>query len=259
MSAPTDKTFVRQLERKDGSVLNIHQSEIGDVGCVVWDAAIVLTLYLETNDFRCGDSGNILENKNAIELGAGTGIVGLQAACLGANVTITDLQDFVPLMKLNIEKNQHLLQGSVEAKCLKWGTTVEDKNPDYVFLADCIYYEESLEPLVDTITQLSSPSTIVFCCYEERTTGNKPELQKRFFELISQSFQIDEIPLENQDPVFRSEDIHIMKFRKKIIDWHNIAQWKSVVLFFSSPFIDPGIEDCLHLQGLVFIIYEQQN
>lgn len=73
------KTFIREFERKDGSSLSIHQCEIGDVGCVVWDAAIVLSSYLQTEDF----TPEILSGASTIELGAGTGIVGLQAASLG--------------------------------------------------------------------------------------------------------------------------------------------------------------------------------
>jgi len=38
-----------------------------------------------------------------------------------ANVTVTDLEDLQPLLKLNIEKNQQLIRkGSITAKVLKW-------------------------------------------------------------------------------------------------------------------------------------------
>ena len=76
--------FVREFTRKNDTVLVINQCEVGDVGCVVWDAALVLSSYLETKDFQ-DNSGqtSLLRDKHVIELGAGTGIVGLQAACLG--------------------------------------------------------------------------------------------------------------------------------------------------------------------------------
>lgn len=77
-----DKIFVREFERDDGSVLKISQLEVGDVGCVVWDAAIVLASYLECDDWR-KDGSSILAGKSFLELGAGTGLVGLHAACLG--------------------------------------------------------------------------------------------------------------------------------------------------------------------------------
>jgi predicted nicotinamide N-methyase len=75
--------FVRELETKNGQTLQINQCETGDVGCVVWDAAIVLTTYLETDDFLDSKGVNRLKGKSVLELGSGTGVVGIQAAKLG--------------------------------------------------------------------------------------------------------------------------------------------------------------------------------
>ena len=83
MSVSLEHLFVREFDRKDDKVIKINQSGIGDVGCVVWDAAIVLASYLETDDFMDQDGSNTLEGKRVLELGAGTGLVGLQAACSG--------------------------------------------------------------------------------------------------------------------------------------------------------------------------------
>ena len=74
--ADLSKTFVREIEMFNCS-LNIHQAYIGDVGCVVWDAAIVLVKYLEKS--RKED----LDNKKVLELGAGTGIVSLCCSLAG--------------------------------------------------------------------------------------------------------------------------------------------------------------------------------
>lgn len=82
MAAPIDleKLFVREYEKNNGSMLHIYQCVIGDVGCVVWDAALVLCKYLETEDFSYGQN---LMSKVIVELGAGTGAVGLVAASFG--------------------------------------------------------------------------------------------------------------------------------------------------------------------------------
>ena len=50
------------------------------LGCVVWDAALVLCKYLETADF---DNGRALLGQTCVDLGSGTGAVGLVAAALG--------------------------------------------------------------------------------------------------------------------------------------------------------------------------------
>ncbi|XP_052247351.1 protein N-lysine methyltransferase METTL21D-like isoform X2 [Dreissena polymorpha] len=175
------KLFVRTIERNDGQEININQCEVGDVGCVVWDAAIVLAKYFETPDF---ENGHAWRNKCVVELGAGTGVVGLLVASYGAKTIMTDLAEFVPLIEYNIDFNKTLFQMEASAKTLKWGEptvdTPEYRNIDVVIVADCIYYDESLEPLVNTMYDLCSKDTFVYCCYEERTTGNKPELQRRF-------------------------------------------------------------------------------
>ncbi|NP_001038810.1 protein N-lysine methyltransferase METTL21D [Danio rerio] len=173
--------FVREIEKNDGSVLRMYQCSKGDVGCVVWDAAIVLSKYLETEQFCSIGSGvSMFSSKNIIELGAGTGLVGLVAASLGANV-----DDFLP-------------------------------HPHYILMADCIYYEQSVEPLVETLKLLAGPETCIICCYEQRTVGVNPEIEKRFFELLLQDFQSEEISSEKQDPEFNSPDIHILHLRQRV-------------------------------------------
>lgn len=78
------KYFERKLEKNDGRTLKLKQCYMGDVGCVVWDAAIVLSKYLETKQFYEPSSGvNVWSGRTVLELGAGTGVVGLMAATLG--------------------------------------------------------------------------------------------------------------------------------------------------------------------------------
>uniref|UniRef100_A0AAY5EQT5 Valosin containing protein lysine (K) methyltransferase n=1 Tax=Electrophorus electricus TaxID=8005 RepID=A0AAY5EQT5_ELEEL len=169
------------MTEDETSVLKMYQCSKGDVGCVVWDAAIVLSKYLETEQFinpQCGLS--TWSCKNVIELGAGTGVVGLMAASLGGE----DVTDFLP-------------------------------HPHYVLMADCIYYEQSVKPLVDTLKVLAGPETCIICCYEQRTLGLNPAVEKRFFEMLLQEFACEEIPAERQDPEFNSPDIHILHLKRK--------------------------------------------
>merc|ERR1712071_584680 len=73
---PMDKYFYRdfQLASRDAT-LEFSQYTIGDVGCVVWDAALVLAGYFD----RLSKSRSF-ENANILELGSGTGCVGLVLA-----------------------------------------------------------------------------------------------------------------------------------------------------------------------------------
>ncbi|XP_053330852.1 protein N-lysine methyltransferase METTL21D-like [Spea bombifrons] len=208
--------FLRELERSDGTVLAIQQLSSGDVGCVVWDAAIVLSKFLEGEEF-VGPGFHKLRGRSVLELGSGTGIVGIMAATLGADVTLTDLEDLKDLMNVNIESNKDLITGSCRAKVLKWGEDVTEflPSPNYILMADCIYYEESLCLLLKTLKDLCSLETCILCCYEQRTTGKNPEIERRFFELLGVDFEFEEVPLEKHDAEYQSEDIHILRVYKK--------------------------------------------
>ncbi|XP_066933657.1 protein N-lysine methyltransferase METTL21D-like [Clytia hemisphaerica] len=205
-----DTYFTREIDFSKGDVI-IHQSYIGDVGHVVWDAAIVLAKFLDGKYFTSNETLT-LQGKSVVELGSGTGLVGLVAAMNGASVRITDLNELVPLMEKNIEANQHLLQGNAKAESLKWGVDLEMKmKADIILIADCIYYDESLEPLVNTMHSLCHETTVIYMSYEERNTDLKIELEKKFFKLLDGLFSTERISRDLQDPLYNSDDIHILK------------------------------------------------
>lgn len=60
-----------------------------------------------------------------------------------ANCVITDLPELIPLLKNNIDVNQEELRGTVRAETLNWedGSSWNHPAPDYVMIADCIYYD----------------------------------------------------------------------------------------------------------------------
>uniref|UniRef100_A0A669DVA7 Valosin containing protein lysine (K) methyltransferase n=1 Tax=Oreochromis niloticus TaxID=8128 RepID=A0A669DVA7_ORENI len=171
MAAKADENeyFVREIERNDGCALKVKQCFLGDVGCVVWDAAIVLAKYLETKQFYDPSSGvNVWSGRTVLELGAGTGVVVL---CLNIKIF-----------------KRHSLH---------------------------YYYVLSIVPLVESLKLLCGPETCIVCCYEQRTEGVNPEVERQFFELLQQNFCCEEIPSEKQDPEFSSPDIHILHIRRK--------------------------------------------
>jgi hypothetical protein len=86
-------SFTRELECS-GKLLQIRQLYVGDVGCVVWDAALVLAKFLENPAYfsKCGGrgekisegvAGDFWPRKEVVDLGAGTGVAGLAAGVLG--------------------------------------------------------------------------------------------------------------------------------------------------------------------------------
>ena len=208
--------FIRELDFTCGDV-QMYQATIGDVGHVVWDAAIALSKYIDTPHFTT--THNTMNDKLVVELGAGTGLVGLIAAKLGATVYATDLEELVPLIRKNIDENTCSMKGSIKGVALKWGAKGDvlglHRTPDIILIADCVYYEESLHPLIETVRSLCGRDTVVYVSYEDRETDLKVELMKNFFELTRKYFDIKEVPLSAQDPQYSSEDIHILKMKLK--------------------------------------------
>eukprot|EP00118_Oscarella_pearsei_P001154 m.311870 g.311870 ORF g.311870 m.311870 type:complete len:224 (+) comp167494_c0_seq1:2-673(+) len=205
-------TFVREYETPAGT-LSLHQVGIGDTGCVVWDAALVLSGCVKELGRR---KPGFWQNKCVIELGAGTGAVGLVAATCGASCILTDLTQFIPLIQFNIDANRAVLKGSAKAEVLEWGNVFRmPEHVDVLLMSDIVYYAESLDPLIKTVNSLCGPDTIVLMSYEERTSDCKKKIKARFFELFSRTFEWTEIGKEDQDLTYQSDDIIVLKAMQK--------------------------------------------
>ncbi|KAI9562990.1 hypothetical protein GHT06_010446 [Daphnia sinensis] len=215
-----EKYFSREFQLTSNDVnLEILQHTVGDVGCVVWDAALVLGAYLD----HMNQTGHIpVKSRRILELGSGTGFVGLVAAALGGDCVMTDLPEMVPLIKRNLLKNTLLLQGAGSVKAFEWGSDMSglvsdtDKGFDIVLAADCIYYKESLDAFIKTIEDLSSHSnkgikTEIFISYEDRESEGKKTLIDDFFKRIKKTCCVSKVPYEYYREDFRCEDIHIFR------------------------------------------------
>ncbi|KAJ8260183.1 hypothetical protein GJAV_G00178030 [Gymnothorax javanicus] len=86
---------IYRFSTEELKISQVFSANLG-VAAPVWDAALFLCRYLDHLD---------LKGKRVIELGAGTGIVGILAARLGAEVTLTDLPHAVPQLQKNVSAN----------------------------------------------------------------------------------------------------------------------------------------------------------
>ncbi|GJQ69225.1 hypothetical protein Trydic_g6374 [Trypoxylus dichotomus] len=206
-------TFTRSLDIEVLSKeLILHQKLEGDVGCVVWDAGIVLAKYLEELYKR---DPQFLQGINVLELGAGLGPVGLVAASLGANVMLTDLSEAIPLLRFNINKNKSLCRGSVRCAILKWGENIDfGYIPGKILLADCVYYKESIDSLIKTLKYYAGRDTEIILAQELRESDMQKSNWTYFLESIQKDFQWIEIPLSEQNSNYSSSDIVILKLYK---------------------------------------------
>lgn len=155
--------------------LESHSGKSDGTGCYVWNAGKYLAEYLQSDNTP-------VNNLRVLELGAGSGVVGIVASLCGAKKAIlTDKEEVVELLVENIHLNN--IRSKCEAAALPWGETVGEP-VDTVIGADLLYDSKNgadgYRPLVDTI--ISSQATKVILGVRWR----KPDLEKAFFELMKQ-------------------------------------------------------------------------
>ncbi|KAK0171079.1 hypothetical protein PV328_008841 [Microctonus aethiopoides] len=213
-----NNTFTRVFELETvNKQLTLYQQQVGEVNCVVWDAALVLAKYLDT---LCDSSRygiDWLRGKKILELGAGIGCVGMTAACLGGKVIMTDLKCAFPILEKNILLNKNQWrdsEGTAESKILEWGNIIDfDYQPDIILLADCVYYKESIQPLIETLEYFceNNRSTYAILSQEQRDTPGQIPVWKEFLNELSKKFELEYVPQSEQHPIYSSKDIFLIK------------------------------------------------
>ena len=156
----------------DGLKIQLKEIENGSFGCYLWSSALVLTLFLHSNQSQ-------FQNKRILELGAGVGLCGLYLAKLGAKVTLSDAGMFPQVLnnlKTVVDLNQ--VQNCI-VKELTWGQftneakIVLDVPYDYIIGSDLFYNSKDFESLIATVyyTLLKSPGCKFITAYQERISS----------------------------------------------------------------------------------------
>ncbi|KAI0260911.1 putative methyltransferase-domain-containing protein [Gloeopeniophorella convolvens] len=175
-------------------------------GGIAWPAGEVLARYLARR-------GRALQGSRVLELGSGTGLVGLVAGRLGAHVCVTDQAPLVPIMERNIALNA--LQSNVTAAELDWAHPVPALDPpDLILAADCVYFEPAFPLLVATLAALvplpPARAPEVLFCYKKRRKADK-----RFFALLKKHFTwspVDDDPAQEE---YSREAISLLRLARR--------------------------------------------
>lgn len=258
------REIVLELSCNHSISLEIEQRFVGSgTDAVVWDAGIALAQYLSHNRGRLldvrrlrqglcgGDVGSDDRRKTVVlDLSAGTGICGLAAAALGADVLLTDMQHALPLIqrnaKLNADKglftfSGHSLESSpklghvfgvhqltwgdqshveeVINECRRHGSGRDDSQIlDVVLIADCVFFEVGVEPLFQTLRSLLSANghdhspPLVLQCNERRVTEQNRKAEVAWAEVLKKYGIVTEsVAASEQNPAYLCDDFELVR------------------------------------------------
>ena len=74
----------------------------------------------KTLHFLIEEGALSLSGKTILELGSGTGLLGIYLGCLGVNVVMADLSSVKDLTERNISLNKSMIKGKVEFAVANW-------------------------------------------------------------------------------------------------------------------------------------------
>jgi predicted nicotinamide N-methyase len=159
-----------------------------------------------------GDNVHAMRGLSAIELGAGTALIGQAMVLLGANVVFTDQEPVLEIVKENLEQNLGFeeYEGKAEIVGLYWGEEkiaekIKEKMPfDIVVCSDLIFAHENIPLLLKTLDLLcpKGEKTYILFAHIDRFSW-----EKSFFEgMKDKGFA--------QTQVFEDVDIKIFKFTR---------------------------------------------
>lgn len=187
------------------------------IGGKLWDSTYVLLEYFAANS-------DLLQNKECIELGSGTGMAGIGIACLCdiKSLIMTDYEAVCSLIKTNLGLNAEMhfedrtvssrLQQRCTVKSHQWGSSLDElpKTVDVVIASDVIYDPAGYIPLLETLRHLLRAE--VYCIIAHRS--RHPEEHVFFNSLTSYGLRMSSLLL----PVDRKQeqlgDIKMFKIEK---------------------------------------------
>lgn len=186
--------------------------EVGNAGkgtgLTTWDGSVVLAKYLEHT--RMDD----VRGKRIVELGTGTGLVGISAALMGAKEAIlTDLEYTMANLERNVAMTMaktSSIHGAISTRVLDWFAPPLDMgNLDLILASDVVWVEELIAPLVQTMATLVRQSTTpvtILMSYQRRSIHSDEIL---FQELERHQFQKLKVSTNELHPQFRSDRIDV--------------------------------------------------
>ncbi|CAO3644758.1 unnamed protein product [Cunninghamella echinulata] len=188
--------------------IKLLQDVIHGCGGKTWEAAYVMINYILWKEKQT----SFLKDKTVLDLGSGTGLVGLAIAKTCPQLSHMELTDQIPLIGLleeNIKLNE--LDHKVGASVLNWGEP-NDLKVDIVLASDCVYLEIAFQPLVDTLVTLTDNNhdVQIYLSYRKRRKADK-----RFFQLLKKKFNIIDVIEDPERVNYSRQSLYLYKLERK--------------------------------------------
>uniref|UniRef100_UPI00398ECAC2 EEF1A lysine methyltransferase 3-like n=1 Tax=Pristiophorus japonicus TaxID=55135 RepID=UPI00398ECAC2 len=171
------------------------------VSAYVWEPGLVLCRYFENEKIN-------FTGKKVIELGSGTGIVGILTVLLGGDVTITDKPHILNQIEYNVSANIPVSSRHRSKVCaLAWGDDQENYTADYDFIlgSDIVYNPTQFPSLLQTLLHLCKENTTIYLSSELKYREGSAQFHD---ELVPEQF--------NSKLIHASKTNCIYKVTKKI-------------------------------------------
>jgi len=175
--------------------LRIAES-FSSTGTRVWDTAIAMAKMLRD-----------VEGLKVLELGAGTGLLGMAADRLGADVLLTETSALIPTLEKSVRAN--------DCRCaiatLDWKAPAPVGSFDLVLASDCLICEQWAVGLAATLRCVVTDPTTKILVGSERTRDGIPH----FLHLIEHDFTATKLPKAAFHPDFFCDDIVVFDLRRR--------------------------------------------
>ncbi|GBG24575.1 Protein N-lysine methyltransferase METTL21A [Hondaea fermentalgiana] len=200
-----------------------HTKDNDQTGAVVWDDAVMLARHLVAR-FPAS-----LRGKTVIDLGAGTGFLGLAVAhgC-SADVIITDREVMRALIEQNVEVNKACIAAQGGSACFvphSWGDPLkagiaEHAPFDIVLASGCIYHEEANPALLKSLRALAGATGDIYVAIDFRFDVTKQDKDDPYAAPVVASFlsqaksaglELRELPADESDQGLALAREHVKK------------------------------------------------
>ncbi|KAJ7372631.1 Methyltransferase-like protein 23 [Desmophyllum pertusum] len=159
-----------------GEKIQVRIPEIVDpqYGMFTWPAAPVLAQFIWHNREQ-------VKGKQVIEIGAGTALPGLVASLCGANVTLTDKEEFPECLENCRRSCCANGQDSVKVVGITWGqfspNLLKLTKADIILGSDCFYDTKDFDDILATVSFLMDKNhqAMFWTTYQERSSSRSIE------------------------------------------------------------------------------------